>query len=171
MSFAGLAAGLWLLAQATGPATPAPALGMQPGLYIQVPHGTGSVYVPIDASGMPVLPWGSGTGSPYPGPPEPAAPRAPSAPAAPRAPDAPPPPGFNPAYLRTVVEPADAKVYVDGQYVGTAEQFAADRGALTVAPGTRRVEIAHPGFKPLVTIVDVTPRQTYTIVWRLERRQ
>lgn len=170
MSVCALAAGFWLLAQATAPAAATPALGAQPGLYIQVPYGSGYVYVPIDSSAMPVLPWGAGTASPYPGPAQPAAPRTPSAPGSPRAPDAPPPPGFSPAYLRTVVEPGDAKVYVDGQYVGMAEQFAAGRGQITVAPGARRIEIAHAGFKPLVTIVDVTPRQTYTLVWHLERQ-
>lgn len=170
MMLGGVAAGFWLIAQATAPAPPPPSIASPPGLYIQVPHAVGSVYVPIDASAMPVLPWGAGTGSPYPGPPQQSAPGAPPAPGSPATPGAPSPPGFTPGYLRTVVEPSNASVYVDGQYVGRAEQLGAGRGALAVAPGARRIDIVHPDFKPLVTTVEVTARQTYTLVWRLQRQ-
>jgi hypothetical protein len=80
-------------------------------------------------------------------------------------PGTPPSPPFPPdwGYLRTEIEPRTAQVSVDGQYVGRAEQFSGPQGFLTLAPGSRRVEIVLPGYAPLLTTVEIAPRQTYAL--------
>jgi hypothetical protein len=45
--------------------------------------------------------------------------------------------------LRLEVQPADASVYVDGQFRGTARQV----GELELSPGRHRLEIVRPGFR------------------------
>jgi hypothetical protein len=168
---ASLAAGLLLLAQSGG-SNPGEPPGSQSGLYIEIPFRRGTVYVPLDASGQPLLPAFPGA-DPYGVPGAPRAPAAPPAPPSPSAPAAPPGVGaplpVALGFLRTEVEPRGARVIVDGRDVGTAEEYAEGRGAVAMAPGPRRVEIVHPGFKPLRTTIEVAARQTYTLRWRLER--
>jgi hypothetical protein len=136
-----------LLAQATPPG--------QSGFLIQVPHRSGQVYIPLDPSGRPMFPSGI-----------PAEPAAPSSPASPAAPSQPLPPDWG--FLRTEVDPGAARVYIDGQYVGIAQQFAGPQGFLTLPPGPRWLEITHPGFKPLRTAVEISPRLTSILRLLLE---
>ena len=134
-----------LLAQAPG----------QSGFYIEVPHRSGQVYVPLDPSGRPIYP--SGT---------PAEPSAPPSPASPAAPSQALPPDWG--FLRTEVEPSAARVYIDGQYAGVAQQFSGPQGFLTLPPGPRWLEIVHPGFRPLRTAMEIKPRQTSILRLLLE---
>ncbi|MFQ5830592.1 MAG: PEGA domain-containing protein [Candidatus Methylomirabilia bacterium] len=148
--------------------TAAPAWGQAPpyvtppgptGTYVLVPHGTGYVYVPIDAYGNPIN---------VPGvPPAPAAPPSPSAPAAPPTPSQPFPPDFG--YLRTEVEPTSARVFVDSQFMGWAQEFSGPQGFLTLAPGPHHVEIIQEGYAPLQTVVHISPQQTYALRATLDR--
>lgn len=139
-----------------------PAYAPAPGglsTYVLVPHGSGYVYVPLDAAGNPVNLPGL-----LPGAATPLAPAVPSVPPVP-----PEPSGPAVGYLRIEVEPRDAEVYVDGQRVGRVQQFAGLQGLLGLAPGTHRVDVALAGFQPLTTEIQIAPRQTYAIRGQLAR--
>jgi len=58
--------------------------------------------------------------------------------------------------LRVHVEPADAAVYLDGEYMGVAGELARIHGALPVAVGSHRLEAARPGFASAVRTFDVS---------------
>ena len=45
------------------------------------------------------------------------------------------------------MEPDDASVYLDGQFVGTGTDLSLLRGGLAVAPGTHRLAVVRPGHK------------------------
>lgn len=47
--------------------------------------------------------------------------------------------------LRLEVEPGDASVYLDGRFVGTAEELAMMRSGLPVSPGEHKLSIVRPG--------------------------
>jgi hypothetical protein len=57
------------------------------------------------------------------------------------------------------IRPAEAGVYVDGQYVGTVGQFTPDQPPLALAPGRHHVEIREPGFEIIAFDVDILPGQ------------
>jgi hypothetical protein len=67
--------------------------------------------------------------------------------------------------LRLEVLPADASVYVDGQFRGTARQV----GELELPPGRHRVEIVRPGFRTDDRDVDVEPGRTRDLRIELQR--
>jgi hypothetical protein len=58
--------------------------------------------------------------------------------------------------LRLDVQPADASVYVDGDFKGTGRQIR----ALSLPAGRHRVEIVRPGFRTVEREVEVRPGQT-----------
>ncbi|MBI3049732.1 MAG: PEGA domain-containing protein [Acidobacteria bacterium] len=62
-------------------------------------------------------------------------------------------------YLRLVVEPDTAQVYVDGFYVGTVADL---RGLVTLEPGPHRVELRAPGYDTVAFDVRVFPTETIT---------
>ncbi|HKA37803.1 MAG TPA: PEGA domain-containing protein, partial [Thermoanaerobaculia bacterium] len=65
--------------------------------------------------------------------------------------------------LHLTVEPADAAVYVDNRFVGTAEEVnALDRG-ITVAPGHHVVTVSRPGFHEKALEVTVEEGKTGTL--------
>ena len=153
-----LALGLFLWMNSPIPAQTQPPYAPppdNPGAYILVRRPDGSfVYVPLDPYGRPAQ--------------VPGIPSAPAFPGSTRTPATPPsPPDWG--YLRTEVEPRTAQVLVDGQYVGRAEQFSGPTGFLTLAAGSRRVEIDLPGHAPLSTTVEITPKQTYILKGTLKR--
>jgi hypothetical protein len=47
------------------------------------------------------------------------------------------------------VEPAQAEVYVDDVYAGVVQDFATGRDPLMVVPGTHRIELRAPGYRPV----------------------
>jgi hypothetical protein len=57
------------------------------------------------------------------------------------------------------ISPAEAGVYLDGQYVGTVAQFTPDQPPLALAPGRHHVEIRAPGFEVISFDVDILPGQ------------
>lgn len=71
-------------------------------------------------------------------------------------------------YLRLQIEPATAEVYVDGYYVGIADDFALLRGAALEA-GPHRVEIRAPGFEAVGVDVRILSNQTVTYRAVLQR--
>jgi PEGA domain len=50
-------------------------------------------------------------------------------------------------HLRLSVEPDDASVYLDGQFVGTGTDLSLLRGGLAIAPGTHHLAVVRPGHK------------------------
>jgi hypothetical protein len=62
--------------------------------------------------------------------------------------------------LRLEVHPPDAlQLYVDGEYVGTADDHG---GELEMEPGSRRIEIRAPGFETLVFDAKIISGRTIT---------
>lgn len=57
------------------------------------------------------------------------------------------------------ISPAGAAVFVDGEYVGTADQFTPTSGPLTVAAGRHHVEIQAQGYQSMVFDADVQAGQ------------
>jgi hypothetical protein len=65
-------------------------------------------------------------------------------------------------------EPADAAVYVDDRFVGTADELASmDRG-IVVKPGKHTVTVSRPGFKDQSSDVDVDAGRSQTVEIELE---
>ena len=52
-----------------------------------------------------------------------------------------------PATLHLGVEPSDASVYLDGRFIGTAEELSGLRSGLIVDAGSHRLEIVRPGYR------------------------
>jgi hypothetical protein len=50
-------------------------------------------------------------------------------------------------HLRLFVEPEDASVYLDGQFVGTGTDLSLLRGGLAVSPGSHRLAVVRPGHR------------------------
>jgi hypothetical protein len=53
-------------------------------------------------------------------------------------------------WLRLDVEPESARVYVNGTYVGTAQQFTRPFRPLRVGLGPQRIELRAPGHRPVM---------------------
>jgi hypothetical protein len=58
--------------------------------------------------------------------------------------------------LRVHVEPEDAAVYLDGEYLGLAGELSRLHGSIPVATGSHRLEVVRPGFETSVTTIDVS---------------
>src|SRR6185436_12578970 len=78
------------------------------------------------------------------------------------------PPSFRPSggptqgSLKLKVKPRNAKVYVDGFYVGTVDDFDGASQKLTLNEGRHQVELRAEGFETTVLEVDVTADRTVT---------
>ena len=57
------------------------------------------------------------------------------------------------------INPSDARIYVDLQYLGIAAQFLPTEPPLSLAPGRHRVEIHASGFEVIAFDVDILPGQ------------
>jgi hypothetical protein len=57
------------------------------------------------------------------------------------------------------ITPGDAAVFVDGVYVGTANNFSATAPPLLLAAGRHHFELRAQAYQPMVFDVDVTPGQ------------
>jgi hypothetical protein len=62
-------------------------------------------------------------------------------------------------YLRLLVEPGTAQVYVDGYYMGTAASLGR---LLTLEPGPHRVELRAPGSDTFAVDIRIRPNETIT---------
>ncbi len=57
--------------------------------------------------------------------------------------------------LKVRVEPPDAAVYLDGEYLGTGSELARTHGAIPVVTGTHRVDAVRPGYVAQFRTVEV----------------
>jgi PEGA domain len=57
------------------------------------------------------------------------------------------------------ISPADAEVFVDGQFVGQVRDFDGVGAPLNLTVGRHRVDVSAPGYEPLWFDVDVRPGQ------------
>jgi hypothetical protein len=57
------------------------------------------------------------------------------------------------------ITPAEADVYVDGQYAGHAQDFDGTSQPLTLTVGTHRIEVQAPGYQPMTVDVGIQPGQ------------
>ncbi len=67
--------------------------------------------------------------------------------------------------LQLDVQPADASVYVDGAFRGTAREAS----SLRLAPGRHRIEVVRPGYRTAERDVDVPAGETTRLEVSLER--
>ena len=70
-----------------------------------------------------------------------------------------------PGLLAFAVTPADASLYVDGRFQGSARQA----GELELAPGKHRVEVVRPGYRTFDREVTVAGGSRQTLTIELER--
>ncbi len=64
--------------------------------------------------------------------------------------------------MRLKIKPRDAKVYIDGYFVGVVDSFDGVFQKLGVDSGGHRVEIRADGHEPLQFEVLITPGETVT---------
>jgi len=72
------------------------------------------------------------------------------------------------AALELKVRPGNASVYVDGQFVGTADELARLERGLSVTAGEHRIEALAPGHAPRSISVSVAEGQLQQVVVELE---
>lgn len=77
--------------------------------------------------------------------------------------------GYDTGSLRLKVGPRDAKVYVDGYFVGIVDSFDGVFQKLAVEAGTHRVEIRADGYEPAQFEIMVAPGETITYKGELKR--
>jgi hypothetical protein len=71
--------------------------------------------------------------------------------------------------LRLKMKPRDAKVYIDGYFVGVVDNFDGLFQKLGVDSGAHRVEVRADGYDPLQFEVLITPGETVTYKGELKR--
>jgi hypothetical protein len=70
--------------------------------------------------------------------------------------------------LRVHVEPQDAAVYLDGEYLGLGAELARIHGALSVAAGSHRLEAVRPGYVSATHEIEVGETDPAAIELTLE---
>jgi len=97
----------------------------------------------------------------------------PPAPVARSAAEPPPPPevrgSLRRGLLRLGVEPSDAAVYLDGEFLAHGEELSRLHGALPVAQGPHTIEVVRPGFESRSVEIDVAGERPVDVEVRLER--
>jgi len=73
--------------------------------------------------------------------------------------------------LKLKVKPRNAKVYVDGYFVGLVDQFDGMMHKLTLNGGTHKVEVKADGYETSEFDVLITPGQTLTFTGDLKKLQ
>ncbi len=71
--------------------------------------------------------------------------------------------------VKTDVDPEEARVYLDGKYIGTADDFDGWPDKLYLRPGHYRVEFRLSGYEPLSLDVDARPGQELKIDNKLRK--
>ena len=79
------------------------------------------------------------------------------------------PPGPQLAVVRIDLRPKDARVYLDGRFIGRARYFNGKKGYLFLEPGTYRLEIKHQGHQAVAVDLEAQKRCRYDLKHRLER--
>lgn len=67
------------------------------------------------------------------------------------------------------VQPADAAVYVDDHFAGTAEELSTLLRGLQVAPGPHKIVVSRPGYATDASQVDVAPGATERVEISLDK--
>jgi archaellum component FlaG (FlaF/FlaG flagellin family) len=57
------------------------------------------------------------------------------------------------------ISPSDAEVFVDGNYVGTVDQFGPQTEPLQLTPGRHRIELRAQGMRPMAFDTTITVGQ------------
>jgi hypothetical protein len=70
---------------------------------------------------------------------------------------------YGSAWIKTDVEPDEARVYVDGRLVGTADDFDGFPRMLRVSPGTHRLTFRLSGYAPYTVVVRALPGRVVDI--------
>ncbi len=73
--------------------------------------------------------------------------------------------------LRIHAEPADAAVYLDGEYLGVGADLGRIHGALAVTTGTHRLEAVRPGYVSAVRTIEVGGSDPTSVELSLERER
>lgn len=73
--------------------------------------------------------------------------------------------------MRLKIKPRDAKVYIDGYFVGVVDSFDGLFQKLGLDAGGHRVEIRADGFETLQFEVLITPGESVTYKGELKRVQ
>lgn len=78
------------------------------------------------------------------------------------------PSGLGRGFLKIDVAPADAAVYLDGEFLASAGELAGLHGAIAVAEGEHRIEAVHPSFERRAAQVQVAMKETVRVELRLD---
>jgi hypothetical protein len=70
---------------------------------------------------------------------------------------------YGSAWIKTDVEPDEARVYVDGRLVGTADDFDGFPRMLRVSAGTHRLTFRLSGYAPYTVVVRAVPGRVVDI--------
>jgi hypothetical protein len=71
-------------------------------------------------------------------------------------------------HLRLSIEPADASVYLDGRFVGTADELSSLSAGLLVDPGEHTLSVVRPGHKAVDRELTVDPGEELEVEVELE---
>jgi hypothetical protein len=74
-----------------------------------------------------------------------------------------------PGRLKLEVEPGDASLYLDGRFLGTAEDLGRLRKGLILAPGKHTLQVVRPGYETLEKTFEVEPGEEVDLDLSLER--
>ncbi len=72
------------------------------------------------------------------------------------------------AFLKFLVEPADAALWIDGTFRGAAEQFDGNPERIKVSAGKHTIELTRPGYRTHTAEIRLGPEQERTIRVTLE---
>ncbi|MCP4663480.1 MAG: PEGA domain-containing protein [bacterium] len=67
------------------------------------------------------------------------------------------------AFLKFLVEPADAALWIDGTLWGAAEQYDGNPEKAKVSSGTHKIELTRPGYRTHAAEIRLGPEQERTI--------
>ena len=81
---------------------------------------------------------------------------------------APQPQGLQRGFLKIAVEPPDAAVYLDGEFLARADELARLHGAIPVAQGPHVLEVVRPGFRNRTIDIEVQGREPVEVRLELE---
>lgn len=71
----------------------------------------------------------------------------------------------------TDVSPEHARVFLDGQLIGTADDFDGNPDYLYLRPGTYTLEFVLPGYESEKVIVEAAPGRSFPLDFALKRKQ
>jgi hypothetical protein len=82
------------------------------------------------------------------------------------------PPSLGRGFVRLRIRPADAAVYLDGEFLATGAELERLHGAIPVVAGPHRLEVMRPGHRSRVMEIDVAPGgETEQVEVTLERER